>query len=143
MAAPDEPRAEQDIDRLIAALCLRLAEDGGPLTLHPAAQRQARDIVAAVRAGVDDDRLTKLFTDLDAVLRQAGFARGLTRAQVRAVPDRYGPLPGLDLHAVHTVLRCPGPRRCLRVERTTYETRLDPPVCRVHDEPMQVERLRL
>jgi hypothetical protein len=137
VAAPAEP----GIDLLVAALCVRLAEDDGPLGTDPVLRRRADDLVAAVRAGTGDDRLAELFTTLDAALREAGFARGLAPAQLRALPDRYGPLPGLDVHAVHTVLRCPAARRCLRVERATHATRLDPPICRVHGEPLQRERL--
>lgn len=128
---------ERSIGPLLAALCVRLAEADSPLNRDPELHAKVRDIIGAVRKGGDD--LDRLFEELDAAMRRAGFPRGLEPARVR-VTGSYRPLSALDVHAVHTVLRCPGD--CPRIERSTPQTRLEPPNCQVHDRRMRVERRR-
>ncbi|MDT7783545.1 MAG: hypothetical protein QOF58_1964 [Pseudonocardiales bacterium] len=128
---------ERSIGPLLAALCVRLAEENSPLAREPL-HAKVLAIIAAVRRG--DDDLGALFDELDTAMRQAGFPRGLEPVKVRAEPGKYGRLPGLDVHAVHARLLCPGD--CPRVERSTPRTRLEPPLCQVHDRRMRVERRR-
>ncbi|MCW2914231.1 MAG: hypothetical protein JWN52_2299 [Actinomycetia bacterium] len=130
---------------LIAALCVRLAERDGPLTEDREARATADAIVAALRDGADDPVLAPLFAELDAALQAAGLAYGLGAGQFRtdAPGGRYQRLPGVQARAVHKVLRCPAERRCARLERATWATRANPPVCSVYGLALEEERLRL
>lgn len=145
---PEGGRGLQDepprIDELVAALCTRMGERDSPLTHDPDARAAADATIAAVREGAGEEHLRELFARLDAALRAAGLAHGLGAGEVRAgdPAGQYQRLPGVVGYAVHKTLRCPAPTRCVRQQRSTWETRSHPPVCAVHGLALVEERRR-
>jgi hypothetical protein len=132
------------VPELVAALCARLAEQDGPLVTDEDARAAADTIVAALREGTEYTALADLFAELEGALRRAGLAHGLGAGGFRVDPPGggYRQLLGAQARAVHKVLRCPAERPCERLERDTWATRAQPPLCAVHGGPLLVERLR-
>jgi hypothetical protein len=133
---------EPTVAELVGALCTRMGEPGGPLAEDQNAQVAAERVVEAVHGGAGEAELRALFAQLDAALREAGLGNGLGAGGFRTEsPGRYQRLPGMQGRAVHKVLACPAADRCARLERPTWTTRTNPPVCALHGLPLQERRL--
>lgn len=128
----------------LAWLCLRLSEATGPLAgPGPARTMALRVVEVARRDDATAGEVASLLADLDGELRRSGQPGGMGRYRTTPPPGAgYRSLPGVTAHAVHEVLRCPGPLRCARGESMTWAARLDPPRCAVHDEALVAERIR-
>lgn len=127
---------------LVAALCIGLDEDQGPLAPGGAARPSAEAVVAAVRAGASDEILAARFADLDQALADTGVAGGLDAGAFRSDTVGYRRLPGVTARAIHTVFRCPGEPRCARLEPAGRAARQNPPTCAVHGGPLEQEQHR-
>lgn len=127
---------------LMAALCVALDEEEGPLSPAGGARQSAEAVVAAVREGAGDEVLTARFADLDQTLADAGVAGGLDAGAFRSDAAGFRRLPGVAARAIHTVFRCPGEPRCARLEPAGRAARQNPPTCAVHRALMEQEQHR-
>lgn len=127
---------------LIAALCVGLGEEEGPLSPAGGARLAAEAVVAAVREGAGDEVLTARFADLDRVLADVGVAGGLDAGAFRSDTAGFRRLPGVTARAVHTVFRCPGEPRCARLEPAGRAAQQNPPTCAVHEALLEQEQHR-
>lgn len=111
----------------VGQLCVRLAEQRGPL----AAAGPMRDLALRIAAAIRDEASAALSDDLDALedlLLRAGYTAGLSPSRTPA-PD----LPGIGGgHPQLTVFACPA-HACLRVEPPDD----DVPLCRILDRPLR------
>ncbi|PSL43002.1 hypothetical protein B0I31_1339 [Saccharothrix carnea] len=111
-------------DPRVAQLCLRLADDTGPLAKPGPLRDLAVQAAQAIRTGADtaDDDLDRL----DDMLLREGYAAGLGASRSSRLPGLGGGHPLLE------VLTCPADR-CDRVEPPTGA----PPMCAVLRRPLR------
>src|ERR1700710_1316588 len=116
----------------VAQLCVRLAQESGPLTTPGPMHDLAIQIAGEIRGGRAPEELDDELDELEDLLLRAGFTAGLSPAR-----SQYAVLPGAG--DGHPVLACPV-GTCTRLEPPTAAGA--EPTCRVLGRLLRRVRLR-
>jgi len=119
----------------VAQLCVRLAQESGPVATPGPMRDLAIRIAGEICGGRAPEELDDELDELEDLLLRAGFTAGLSPAR-----SQYTALRGVgDGHPVLEVLACPA-GTCTRVELPTAAG--DEPACHVLGQSLRRVRLR-